>query len=51
MGLQIKRHEAIYEVSGIISHQEAENALWTAEQYLKAIREAIEKRNPQAKLI
>jgi len=46
-----KRHEAIYEVTGIISRQEAEHALSTAAQYLKTIREDIEKRNPQAKLV
>ena len=46
-----KRHEAIYDVSGFISKHEAEQALQTAEKYLRIIREEIQKKNPQAKLI
>jgi uncharacterized protein (UPF0332 family) len=45
-----KRHESIYEVSGFISKQDAETALITAGKYLSAIRETIQKNNPQKKL-
>ena len=45
-----KRNELIYDVAGIISRKEAEQALETAGKYLKAIREEIQKKNPQAKL-
>lgn len=46
-----KRHETIYDVTGLISRHEAEEALKTAEKYLQAIRQEIQKRNPQKKLI
>ncbi len=46
-----KRHAAIYDVSGLISRQEAEQALETAGKYLAAVRDEIEKRNPQARLL
>ncbi len=45
-----KRHQAIYEVTGFISKLEAEQALITAGEYLAAIREAIQKKNPQMRL-
>ncbi len=45
-----KRNQALYDVSGIISRQEAEQALETAEKYLGVIREKIQERNPQARL-
>jgi uncharacterized protein (UPF0332 family) len=45
-----KRHETIYAVSGFISRQDAEHALETAGKYLAAIRETIQKNNPQKKL-
>jgi uncharacterized protein (UPF0332 family) len=46
-----KRNQAIYEVTGLISKDEARQALETARTYLEAIRNEIQKRNPQAKLI
>jgi uncharacterized protein (UPF0332 family) len=46
-----KRHQAIYDVRGFISKQEAEQALQTAEKYLGIIRKEIEKKNPQARLL
>jgi len=46
-----KRHQAIYDVAGLISRREAEQALETAEQYLTVIRKEIQKRNPQARLL
>lgn len=46
-----KRHQAIYDVSGFISQQEARHALATAEKYLAIVREGIERRNPQARLL
>lgn len=46
-----KRNQAIYEVTGLISKDEARQALETAATYLEAIRNEIQKRNPQAKLI
>lgn len=45
-----KRNQALYDVSGFISRQEAEQALGTAEKYLDVIREKIQERNPQARL-
>lgn len=45
-----KRHQAIYQVTGFISRLEAEQALTTAGEYLAAIREAIQKKNPQMRL-
>lgn len=45
-----KRNQALYDVSGLISRQEAEQALETAEKYLGVIREEIQERNPQARL-
>ena len=45
-----KRNQALYDVSGIISRQEAEQALETAEKYLGVIREKIQEQNPQARL-
>jgi uncharacterized protein (UPF0332 family) len=46
-----KRNQAIYEVTGLISKDEARQALETAATYLEAIRNEIQKRNPQARLI
>jgi uncharacterized protein (UPF0332 family) len=46
-----KRHETIYDVAGLISEQEARQALATAEKYLSAIRDEIQRKNPQAKLL
>lgn len=46
-----KRHEAIYDVTGLISKHEAEQALETAAKYLTAIRDEIQQRNPQARLL
>lgn len=45
-----KRHQAIYDVNGFISDQEAKQALETAEKYLSVIRSEIQRRNPQIKL-
>ncbi|MGH9788115.1 MAG: hypothetical protein ACRD4U_05375 [Candidatus Acidiferrales bacterium] len=45
-----KRHQAIYQVTGFISSLEAEQALAIAGEYLAAIREAIQKKNPQMRL-
>ena len=46
-----KRHEAIYDVTGLISKGEAEQGLETAAKYIGAIRSEIEKKNPQTKLL
>ncbi len=46
-----KRHQAIYDVRGFISKQEAEQALETAEKYLSIIRREIQRKNPQTKLL
>lgn len=46
-----KRHEAIYDVTGLISTHEAKESLETAEKYIRAIKEEVQKRNPQAKLL
>lgn len=43
-----KRHQAIYDIIGFISKQEAQDALEIAEKYLEVIREEIQKKNPQA---
>lgn len=42
-----KRHLAIYDVSGFISRQEAQNALETAGKYLAILREEIRKKLSQ----
>lgn len=46
-----KRHESIYDVTGLISRHEAEQALKTAKTYLRIIRRKIEKKNPQKRLM
>jgi len=46
-----KRHAAIYDVTGLISKQEAEQALATAAKYLEIIRNEIQKKNLRAKLL
>ena len=46
-----KRNHAIYEVGGFISATEARRALASAEQFLDAISEEIQKMNPQIKLL
>lgn len=45
-----RRNEASYEVTGLISKQEAEHALETAAKYLETTRNEIQKENPQTKL-
>lgn len=39
-----------YDIGGLISHQEAEQAFKTAEQYLEKVRDVMEKTDPQLKL-
>jgi len=46
-----KRNQAIYEVDVLISVTEARQALASAEQYLDAISDAIQNKNPQTKLL
>ncbi len=46
-----KRNQAIYEVDGFISTTDARKAIDSAEQYLDAISDAIQKNNPQIKLL
>ena len=46
-----KRHQAVYDVTGFISKQEAQQALQTAEKYLAIISDQIQKKNPQSKLL
>ena len=46
-----KRNQAIYEVGGFISTTEARQALMSAGLYLETISEAIQKKNPQIKLL
>lgn len=41
-----KRHQALYDVTGFISMQEAKNALEIAEKYLAIIRKETQKRAP-----
>ncbi len=43
-----KRHQALYDVSGFISTQEARQALKTAEEYLQIVRSEIAKKHPLA---
>lgn len=45
-----KRHQSLYDVSGLISRSEAEQALQTAEEYLRVIRNEIERKAPQRRL-
>lgn len=46
-----KRNYLIYGVGLAISKTEAENAIKTAEEFIEKIKEQIQKRNPQEKLI
>lgn len=46
-----KRHQVIYDVTALISTSEATEALETAAKYLKAVRDEVQKRNPQVKLL
>ena len=41
-----KRHQAIYDVTGLISRQEAQHALEIAERYVSIIRRAVTRGNP-----
>ncbi len=41
-----KRHQAIYDITGLISRQEAQHALEIAENYLATIRRAVTRGNP-----
>lgn len=44
-----KRHQAIYDVTGLISRLEAEQALATAEEYLVRLREEIRTKKSHAR--
>lgn len=46
-----KRNYLIYGIGLIISETEAENAIKTAKEFMEKIREVIQKRNPQKRLI
>ena len=46
-----KRNYLIYGIGLIISEIEAENAIKTAEEFMEKIREIIQKKNPQKRLI
>ncbi len=46
-----KRNQAIYDVTGFISKQEALQALETAETYLAIVHDKIQRKNPQATLL
>ena len=46
-----KRNQAIYEVSGFISATEARKALSSADEYINAISDEIQKKNPQIRLL
>lgn len=48
---RIKRNYLIYGIGLVISPTDAENAIKTAENFVKIITEFIEKKNPQRKLI
>lgn len=45
-----KRNKLIYDVGGLISHTEAEEAFRAAEKYLEKIRRFMEEQDPQLKL-
>lgn len=44
-----KRNVLMYEVGGLISHAEAEEAFQTAGQYLDKVRDFMERQDPQLK--
>jgi uncharacterized protein (UPF0332 family) len=45
-----KRNQALYEVTGVISKQEAEQAVQIAERFLAVLRSNLQQRSPQGKL-
>jgi len=45
-----KRHQAMYEVTGLITRHEAAQAVSAAERYLSVIREELQRRSPQGQL-
>lgn len=45
-----KRNKLIYDIGGLVSHEEAEQAFKAAEQYLEKVRTFMEKEDPQLKL-
>lgn len=44
-----KRNKLIYDIGGLISHEEAEQAFKAAEKYLEKVRSLMEKEDPQLK--
>jgi uncharacterized protein (UPF0332 family) len=46
-----KRNQALYDVKGLVSKQDAEQALETAAEYLRVIRVEVERLSPQRKLL
>lgn len=46
-----KRNKLIYDIGGLVSHEEAEQAFKAAEQYLEKVRAFMEREDPQLKLI
>lgn len=44
-----KRNKLIYDIGGLVSHAEAEQAFKAAEQYLEKVRRVMEKQDPQLK--
>ena len=46
-----KRNYLIYGIGLVISKTEAENAIKSAEEFIERIKEAIQKKNPQKKLV
>lgn len=44
-----KRNKLIYDIGGLISHEEAEQAFKAAEKYLVNVRSLMEKEDPQLK--
>lgn len=45
-----KRNKVTYDIGGLVSHQEAQDGFDNAEQYLKKVRDFMEKKDPQLKL-
>lgn len=45
-----KRNKLIYDIGGLVSHEEAEEAFKAAEKYLEKVRQFMEAADPQLKL-
>ena len=49
-GMRQKRNKLIYDIGGLVSHEEAKTAFKGAEKYLDEVKQIMENEDPQLKL-